>query len=136
MVYRFEDMPHYVRFYNMYACINIRHAICSQKMKIIRLPNLAKCYHFVIILLSSRGLMFGVPIYMNPFSMRHTTVAKLSCWNLANVIILLSLLLITFQQENGSVGAFFQVFFGAQKSLFAPIQNMLPLCSRFFTIIT
>ena len=66
-------------FYNMYACINIRHAICSQKMKIIRLPNLAKCYHFVIILLSSRGLMFGVPIYMNPFSMRHTTVAKLSC---------------------------------------------------------
>ena len=48
-------------------------------MKIIRLPNLAKCYHFVIILLSSSGLMFGVPIYMTPFSMRRMPVAKLSC---------------------------------------------------------
>jgi hypothetical protein len=48
-------------------------------MKIIRLPNLAKCYHFVIILLSSRGLMIGVPVYMTPFGMRHMPIAKLSC---------------------------------------------------------
>ena len=48
-------------------------------MKKISSPNLAKCYHFVIILLSSRGLMIGVPSYMTPFSMRQISVAKLAC---------------------------------------------------------
>ena len=48
-------------------------------MKKISSPNLAKCYHFVIILLSSSGLMIGVPICMTPFGMRRMPVAKLSC---------------------------------------------------------
>jgi hypothetical protein len=93
--------------HNMQSCINAWHVICSQKMKKISLPNLAKCYHFVIILLSSSGLMNDGSICMTPFSMRHTVIVKISCWNLANVIILLSLLLITFQQENAPIGAFF-----------------------------
>ena len=38
-------------------------------MKFIRLPNLAKRYHFVIILLSSRGMINGAPICATPFSM-------------------------------------------------------------------
>ncbi len=50
-----------------------------KKMKIIRLPNLAKCYHFVIILLSSRGLMDNACICMTSFSMRRATITKFSC---------------------------------------------------------
>ena len=47
-------------------------------MKKISLPNLAKCYHFVIILLSSRGWMNNVPIYMTPFSMRPIAFVNIS----------------------------------------------------------
>ena len=52
------------------------------------------------------------------------------------VIILLSLLLITFFTTVAPVGAFFQVFFGAKKWLFLIHFFMWPLCSLFFTIIT
>jgi hypothetical protein len=50
-----------------------------KKMKFIRLPNLVKRYHFVIILLSSRGLMHGMHAGATPFIMRCMATAKLSC---------------------------------------------------------
>jgi len=40
-----------------------------KKMKIIRLPNLVKRYHFVIILLSSRGMMCDLHKYTTSFGM-------------------------------------------------------------------
>ena len=41
-------------FHNMQSGANAWHVICSQKNEKFSSPNLAKCYHFVIILLSSR----------------------------------------------------------------------------------
>ena len=105
-------------------------------MKKISLPKLAKCYHFVIILLSSSRLMNHASIFMTPFDVRRATTANISCWNLANVIILLSLLLITFYKRIALGGSVSRVFFGAQKWCFFHPLFCVTIMLSFFYINT
>ena len=105
-------------------------------MKKISLPNLAKCYHFVIILLSSSRLMNHEYICMTPFDVRRATTENIYCWNLANVIILLSLLLITFYKRIALGGVRFKGFFWRPKMLFFHPLFCVTIMLSFFYINT
>jgi len=103
---------HIMSIFGTYARVHFADMqYAHKKMKFIRLPNLAKMLSFVIILLSSRDPRCVRLNGPRSFIMRQNKGREPSCWICQIcyhfVIILLSLLLITFQQENAPVGAFF-----------------------------
>ena len=103
---------HIMSIFGTYARVHFADMqYAHKKMKFIRLPNLAKMLSFVIILLSSRDPPRAWSNVPTSFTMRQMMITKLSCWICQIcyhfVIILLSLLLITFFTTVAPVGVFF-----------------------------